>query len=423
MRVPSLFSQLFILLLVMIGSGQLLTWWLLHHEREAVLASQVREQSLDYLADMEDRLAELEPGQRLAWLQWSNRPYSLSLHDQPPAAPSEQPSPLARKIIRELNTALGGTPEYRYQTQPKERLWLKTTVLNSRYWLEIPLQRFRPPPKAPLALGLTIFVLMAALTALVFVWRINRPIRQLTLAAQALGQGQPLPALPHAGAREIRLLTAAFGRMAEDIRQHTAERELWLAGVSHDLKTPLTRLKLALALLPDDADHRAMGGDIDDLERIIRQFLDYVRGTGDETPEAVPLNAWLTRLTLHFPELVIRHAPNDTVRLQPLALERVLFNLLENARRYAPGRVELCARLQAGQLQLELRDFGPGIPPEKLADWLAPFRRGNQARTADGGTGLGLTIVDRLVQDMQGQWRIVNAEGGGLQITITLPAV
>ena len=217
--------------------------------------------------------------------------------------------------------------------------------------------------------------------------------------------------------------------MARDVRSLDADRKLLLAGISHDLRTPLARLRLGIEMLPSGGDASLGAGmvqDIADMDAIIDQFLGYVReGSNEEAPIDTDLGAAVRAVVERYERRGQPvHAQADEmpkVRLRPLSFQRLLSNLIDNALRHGGSAVEIRAgRTGASNVQVSVLDRGPGIPEAQRARMLQPFQRIGGART-DPGSGLGLAIVDRIARLHGGRVLLEDREGGGLKVTVELP--
>ncbi|MDE2516913.1 MAG: HAMP domain-containing protein, partial [Rhodospirillales bacterium] len=251
-----------------------------------------------------------------------------------------------------------------------------------------------------------------------------RAIRRLAVAAEAFGIGRDPGAIKPEGASEVRQAATAFNRMQERIRRFLAQRTEMLAGVSHDLRTPLTRLRLALAMMPKDPalsqDVADMTADVEEMDRMIGGYLAFARGEGAEPVEETDLAAMLeeiamaarrggARIRLDVPEELV-------VPLRPDAMRRAITNLVDNARRHA-RHVEIAAiRPGPHAVIVTVEDDGPGIPPERRESVFRPFESG-----AAGGTGLGLTIARDIVRAHGGEIALKDAARGGLRAEVRLP--
>lgn len=269
---------------------------------------------------------------------------------------------------------------------------------------------------------------LALIVAWLIVSRVTRPLRALADAARELGRGRYPDPVRETGASELRQLAQTFNRMSEDLKQIAAERTEVLAGISHDLRTPLARLRLESELsIADDEARDAVIGDIEQMDAIIAQFLDYARGEGDETPVQSDINALVSQVaarharTATAPSLSLDPLP-ATVRVRPKALTRAVANLLDNARKYGAEPFSIETRRQGREIVIDVLDSGPGVPENQIERLKRPFTRLEGARTDAKGTGLGLAIVERVVRLHGGRFELLNRPEGGLIARLRLPA-
>ncbi|HBK07432.1 MAG TPA: two-component sensor histidine kinase [Acetobacteraceae bacterium] len=286
-------------------------------------------------------------------------------------------------------------------------------------------------PRKRLAIG-TIFLfvgwvvgsalLLFAIAAL-FMRNQIRAIRRLARSAEAFGMGRDVPPIRPEGASEVRQAAAAFNRMQERIRRFLAQRTEMLAGVSHDLRTPLTRLRLALAMLPHTDELRQdvaeMTADVEEMDRMIGGYLAFARGEGTEQAEPVNLASILDDVAAGArragASLVLDVPADLTLKLRADAVRRAITNLVDNARRHA-GHVALAAVAQGRSVLVTIDDDGPGIPADKRESVFRPFESGSA-----GGTGLGLTIARDIVRAHGGEIILEDSPLGGLRARIRLP--
>ena len=306
--------------------------------------------------------------------------------------------------------------------------WLEIQVSTAR--LRVGYDRERYALKAPLA-AVGVFLLGAALTvltALLMVGQSSRRLRGLADKAREVGQGRAPERLPETGALELRQLTAAFNRMAEEVRGLLENRTVLLSGISHDLRTPITRLRLALSMLEGaDPDLVArMERDLDEMNRLISDMLAFARALKQEDVADCDLNRLLGELA----DQAARLGPVDwqpgppcALPVAEAALRRVVGNLMENARRYGgDGPVSLTLSATPRALRIGVLDRGPGIPAEHREAVFRPFFRLEPSRNREaGGSGLGLAVVRQLA-DAHG-WRVELADrpGGGLSAELVIP--
>ena len=265
-------------------------------------------------------------------------------------------------------------------------------------------------------------------TALLFLKAQVKPIIQLANAARKLGLGRQTDDWHLHGAKEVRLAGRAFQSMRHRINRQLAERTAMLAGVSHDLRTPLTRMRLQLALMSSSQDTAALEQDIDELEQMIDGYLAFARGEGTEQTETASLGDILNsifsasekidkgRLKLEIPETGLPDFP-----MRRRAMKRALENIIGNAVRYA-SYAEIRAKYRGDNIYIFIDDDGPGIAEEHRADAIRPFVRLEESRNkATGGTGLGLAIANDIILGHGGELSFDDAPLGGLRVTVTLP--
>jgi two-component system osmolarity sensor histidine kinase EnvZ len=267
-------------------------------------------------------------------------------------------------------------------------------------------------------------VLLAAI-AIHFLRKQVGPIRRLASAAEAFGKGRTDVTLRLEGAREVRRAAAAFLAMRERIQRQVSQRTQMLAGVSHDLRTPLTRMKLELAMLPSGAARESLSADVAAMERMVEEYLAFARGEETEAPEPADLSLMLREVVGRAPAgraSVTLEAPDSLpVEVRPDAIRRSLANLVENALRYG-RRVAIAARSTPGAIEIVVDDDGPGIPEEAREDVFRPFLRLDESRNAEtGGVGLGLTIARDAVRRHGGELSLLTSPLGGLRARIRLP--
>jgi two-component system osmolarity sensor histidine kinase EnvZ len=271
--------------------------------------------------------------------------------------------------------------------------------------------------------------LLSTASAWIFVSQLNQPLKRLVYAARQLGQGRSVRLPISDTPSEMTEVYRAFNQMAEDVEQAGRERELMLAGVSHDLRTPLTRLRLSLELMGDRTDlTNDMVRDIEDMDAILDQFLAFIRDGRDESVEEVDLSDLVREVAAPYnqnEEKVHLHLePIQPFPLRRVSMKRLLNNLIGNALHHAGSGVEVAAYVSgdtaAPYVVLSVMDRGAGIDPSELEAIFNPFTRGDRARGGKG-TGLGLAIVKRIASMHGGNVELRNRSGGGLEARVRLP--
>jgi two-component system osmolarity sensor histidine kinase EnvZ len=253
-----------------------------------------------------------------------------------------------------------------------------------------------------------------------------RPVRQLAAAADAFGKGQDVPEFrPPIGAFEVKQAAAAFNLMRERIRRQIVQRTEMLAGVSHDLRTPLTRMKLQLALLPDSQEAADLKSDVEEMEKMVEGYLAFARGEGTEQPVYTNLSSLLRDVVAgaarQGAQVDLEAEEEMTVPLRRDAFRRCLTNLIANAQRYAQ-RVLIHAGRSGAAIEITIDDDGPGIPADKREEVFKPFFRLDPSRNPQtGGMGLGLTIARDVIHSHGGELVLDDSPIGGLRARLRLP--
>ena len=325
-------------------------------------------------------------------------------------------------IQRELAARLGPHTRTAAEVDGVPGFWVSFRLEEhdeEEYWLVLPRER----AMRSVAGHWLIWGLLALGLALAVAWliasRISRPLKALAVSAQAVGRGlQPSP-LPESGAEELRLLAGAFNTMAADLERHARDRSEVLAGISHDLRTPLTRLRLEAELsIADEAARDAVIADIEQMETVISQFMDYARDSHGEEATPTDLGALLAGLVARQRQrgqaIALASEPLPEVAVRPRALARAIANLIDNAVKYGAGEITVRLARQPGEVWIEVSDRGPGIPESEAERLKRPFTRLDSARSNATGTGLGLAIVERVARLHGGRLELLPNPDGGL---------
>lgn len=263
--------------------------------------------------------------------------------------------------------------------------------------------------------------------AIIFMRNQIRPIRRLAIAARSFGMGRGSSEIKPSGAKEVRQATQAFRQMRERISRQFAQRTEMLAGVSHDLRTPLTRMKLQIEMLERTPETRELQDDIQEMERMIDGYLTFARGEGSESLSKINLASLIEEIISterrdgSLINFVKKSKTIKSVTLRPHAIKRAITNLIINSKKYAEI-VKVEFEYNSEHAIITIDDNGPGIKPEHRDDVFKAFFRLDPSRNTDtGGTGLGLTIAKDIIQSHGGDLLLSEASLGGLRATITLP--
>jgi len=375
-------------------------------------------------------LQELPEGPELAWL-FRRSAYDKQVFAQllptdslPETPPISALSPLDRMLDRTLRERLFHPYRFDAHSDPE-----RVTV-----WVKIPqgVLVATVPVKRLYSSSIYVFLLWSVGTSLLllaiaiyFLTRQVRPIRRLAIAAELFGKGVTVADFKPEGAAEVRQAARAFLEMRERIRRQISQRTEMLAGVSHDLRTPLTRMRLELAMLPESDATRNLRNDIAEMEHMLTEYLDFARGEGGEATQLVDLGELVGEVVeaaqRNGADVALVAPAEATVSVRPNALKRALTNLVENAVRY--GRhVWIEAGRDADGFHVTVDDDGPGVPTEQREAVFKPFFRLDQSRNmATGGVGLGLSIARDIARAHGGDITLDKAPGGGLRTILRLP--
>jgi two-component system osmolarity sensor histidine kinase EnvZ len=264
--------------------------------------------------------------------------------------------------------------------------------------------------------------------AAVFLRNQIKPIERLALAAESFGKGRAVPDFKPHGASEVRRAASAFIQMRERIDRFVQQRTEMLAGVSHDLKTPLTRMRLQLAMMPKDTDTESMLGDLAEMERMLSEYLEFARGENGEAAEATELAALVAEAAADCARtrdaterIALKVAEPLTVTVRRYGLKRCLVNLIDNALKYG-RRVEVGVRRAGKSAEIMIDDDGPGIPSERREEAFRPFHRLDEGRNLQmGGVGLGLAIARDIARVHGGDVILEGSPLGGLRARLSVP--
>jgi len=328
---------------------------------------------------------------------------------------------------KQMSELLGGPADVRISQGDEYLFWIRPPQAPN-LWVKIPLLGLEESVLSPLVLFLGIIGVLSVAGGWLFVRQLNRPLKSLQRAAEDVGRGNfPEPLTEH-GTSEIMAVTQAFNHMSKGIKQLEEDRNLLMAGISHDLRTPLTRIRLASEMMSDLDDFLKEGieNDIDDMNNIIDQFIDYIRHDSKDKAELGDLNVLVEDvLNVETPsDRHIHFMANDCpkIPLRHVAVKRALANLIQNALRYTQGDIDVTTGYDKEKscAYFIVSDQGEGIPKNDIERLFQAFTQGDTARGTEG-SGLGLAIVKRIVDTHGGCIELSNKAEGGLQAKVSLP--
>ena len=339
---------------------------------------------------------------------------------------------LLHRVAELVGERLGAETRLTLERDGEKALFASFRIDDDEFWVALPIERLeRIFPAQWIGWGIAA-LLLSLVGAWLIMFRVTRPLKQLERAAAEIGRGRQPPPLPERGPEELATLARTFNRMSADLARLDEDRALILAGISHDLRTPLTRLRMEIEMTAaDEATREAMAADVEEMDRTIGQFLDFAR-TGAEGGEAAAptdLAALLAELAEQYRRRGFAVSPAPTLDaaaavIRAPALRRAIANLIDNALRHAGSEqpVELALDRCGSELHIEVRDRGPGIPAAEADRLKLPFTRLEAARSNAVGAGLGLAIVERIARAHGGRLDLLPREGGGLVARIAIPA-
>lgn len=363
-----------------------------------------------------------------AWVRGLAQNMALAMEirdgDIAPDGPGSADSEMERILAEALRSAVR-RPFALQIDQAKRRIALDVQVDDRIVSFDFETKRVSGTTARILTLWMVGTAIIVAAIAILFMRNQIRPIRRLALAAEEFGKGREVSDFSAAGAREVRQAAAAFAMMRDRIRRQIGQRTEMLAGVSHDLRTPLTRMKLQLAMVEDDQAAAELGSDIAEMERMVEDYLAFARGEGTETPaptDVAPLLRVVVGGARRNGAEIDLHVERDiNLPLRPNAFTRSVANLLTNALRYGQ-HVAVRAGRRASALEITVDDDGPGIAADQREEVFRPFRRLDDARNPDtAGTGLGLTIARDIIRGHGGDLTLDDSPTGGLRARIRVP--
>lgn len=392
--------------------------------------AQLADLASDYVSGVVAGLEALAPESRQQFLSnfgASGKVEIVSARERGPEG-HEAGNPLWRDYARMLAERLHKQPdEVVWSGAEQGSLWVSVPIAEQDYWLII--RGLTAGMKFPsLALLVSLLILLLAVGgAFLIQRRLNRPLTRLVDSARAVARGQQPEPLSEEPPEEIATVARAFNQMTRSLAAIEQERSVMLAGVSHDLRTPLSKVRLAIEIMAERAEPELLAGmrvSLAQIDGIIDQFLDYGRASTGESAEILDLNELLRQAVVSRPRDEPRFALSLTdlppVSVRPHSLQRAIVNLMDNAVRYGRAPFAITTTQSTNGIQIAVSDSGSGIPAEEMDVMKQPFRRGSAARSGPPGSGLGLAIVERVALLHRGSLQLRNRSEGGFEAAIQI---
>jgi two-component system osmolarity sensor histidine kinase EnvZ len=422
----TLFARAFLLIALLIVTAVLASFQIYRTYEREPRSRELAQQTVSTVNLTRAALVNADPVLRRQLLIELNESEGLRVF---PVTASEKTEPLPddplfEKVAEKVRQSLGAETRFAFSHDGEDGFWVSFFIDEDEFWVMLPRERFAPHFGMQWLGWLAAVLALALVGAYLIASNIARPLAAMRRAAQRLGRGQQPEPLPEEGPREMRTVAAAFNRMASNLQTMERDRAMVLAGISHDLRTPLSRLRLALEM--SGADRHAidaMTADIEEMDAIIGQFLDFARGA-DEKKEAHDVSELIGELAEHYARIG-KDVTYTPTALRPfpfarMAVRRAISNLIDNALRYAGEPVEIALAAANGKAVVEVRDQGPGVPPSEVERLKRPFTRLDDSRAGSGGSGLGLAIVERTAEAHGGSLELVPGSPRGLVARLSL---
>lgn len=375
-----------------------------------------------------DAALSLVPTDRLnSYVAGLNRTSPLSVQRSRPAITDDEPtSPLVQLFVRNVRANLDPGIEIRWSSTPRTSIWIHVNISGEHYWVMLPVTALLQYRLLTSVLSLSLcMALSAAMGAWMIQRRINRPLRDLAEAARNVGAGGRADRLPTYPVIELASVAEQFNAMMDSLEEMEVSRALMLAGISHDIRSPLTKLRLVLAM-DAHASELPLSRYIDQIDTVVGQFLDFARTGSEEPIQNGDLNGLISRLAEEFAErghpFTLQLGALPPWRFRPVAMLRLVSNLMENAVKYGITGLEIATCVEFGVIVLAVRDRGPGLPPGDETRLLKPFLRGDDGRSQVSGSGLGLAIVERIARLDGGRVSLVRRTPHGLEVCVRWPS-
>ncbi len=428
----TMFGRNLLLIIALVGLGQIASGAIWYTQVQRPRVDRAAAFVLWHAGTVRATLAHVPYDQREATLDELNRlgRKGVRIAKTPPEVGEAPLQPVARLFLERMQDRIGSDLQVSWQVVPERRLWVRIVVDDQPLWCGYSAEGLLPDLSG-LVLGLSLTVALLAFAGAALIQRhLNAPLRALARAAGDVAVGRK-PHLPdeHSAPEEIAVVAQSFIQMTSALDDLERERALMLAGVSHDLRTPLTKLRLGLEMLdnPAEADLIAsMIRSIETADAVIDQFVDYARIGHDEAMQAVDLGALVRHAVQAVAdpriEVALQLGELPAVLARPVAVERLVTNLLQNAMRHGAPPIIVRTERDGARVRLVVWDCGPGIPEAEIDRLRRPFAQLDTARGGKPGAGLGLAIADRVARLHGGELGLRNRPQGGLEASVSFAA-
>lgn len=327
----------------------------------------------------------------------------------------------------EMSELLGGAAEVRISQGDEYLFWIQPPQAPN-LWVKIPVAGLEESNLSPLVFVLMVIGSLSVVGGWIFVRQLNRPLKALQDAAEQVGRGSFPKPLEERGTSEVVAVTQAFNHMSKGIKELEDDRNLLMAGISHDLRTPLTRIRLSTEMMSaaDEFLKEGIESDIDDMNGIIDQFIDYIRHDSKDKLEPADINHLVEEViqaeSVEEREIALTTSEIPTINVKFVAMKRAVANLIQNALRYTDGDIEVITGVSDDKkfATISVQDEGEGIAESDIERLFQPFTQGDKARGTEG-SGLGLAIIKKIVDGHGGRIELSNRQSGGLIARIYLP--
>lgn len=416
------------LLVTVVLAGQLLALalvWVLAIRPQAERVGGIMARNVAAISMTMDTLG---PVPRRALIDRINRDGAIRILPGTTDPPEDRgfPTAVERVFVRAFAREMREDNVLVWQGGQTGQLWARVTMGGEPWWVSYERPKGWSPNGAVLA-SFLIAVTMALIGGILLQRRIAQPLRSLAGAADAMRADRTPPPLPTDGPAEIAAVARSFNAMTTRLAAQEEDRTMMVAGLSHDLRTPLAKLRLAKAMLPEgDGEIEALfARQFDQIERMLAQFLDFARGTDAERVQTFDVETLVRGAVDSLAsgtEIRVGAGQGARIAVRPLAFQRAVCNLVGNAMTHGAPPVEIGITTSDGAAVITVTDHGPGAPADRLDDLRRPFVRADPARASDGSVGLGLAIVDRFAKGHGGQLTYRNRPEGGFDARLQLPA-